>query len=334
VQPRLTSAIVMPTVDGFLQDVRVVTTETSHFLVQTAPNVSHEVVVTDMPQVITMRQNTLHALAGCFENVLAQRFGIERWQIAMPEDGRPLCVNLSHDEVAVTWIRCLHVVTILEGDRGPQPTRSQAGRRLDESGSGLSVTRRKTPYAASRNQRADIGAGINGNNIVPSDPRSLALARRRRNSPHDQQISSAECELALIESAQTGLRGGTMSTQRWMARCALIAAALSVTFGGVARVEAGGQAPPTAKAVANAIDGEESAHLQHGARPLRGLSRFAPEELRAAFGVTSAPQNNSFVTRWRPPRRATATLDAHPVACETANGPSRPCQHRRPPKRV
>ena len=126
-QPRLISASVMPTVDRFLQDVRIATAETSHFLMQTVPNVSHEVVVTDIPQVITMRQNTLHALLVA-SRTLAQRLGIERWQIAMPEDDRPLVVNLSHDEIAVIWIRCLHVVTILEGDRGPQPTdRKQAG---------------------------------------------------------------------------------------------------------------------------------------------------------------------------------------------------------------
>jgi hypothetical protein len=169
VQPRLTSAIVMPTVDGFLQDVRVATTEASHFLMQTVPNVSHEVVVTDIPQVITMRQNTLHAPAGRFENVLAQRLGIERWQIAMPEDHRPLVVNLSHDEIAVTWIRCLHEVTLLEGDRGPQPT----DRKQDGGWMNLAVALRDLVGKRSMGPLAigvpDIAAGINGNNIVPSD---------------------------------------------------------------------------------------------------------------------------------------------------------------------
>ena len=99
-QPRLASAIVMPAVDGFLEDVRIMTAETSHFLMQPVPNVSHEVVVTDLPKIISMRENTLDAHAGRFDHMLAHDLGVQGWQVPMPEDDLPLVLNVAHRDTA------------------------------------------------------------------------------------------------------------------------------------------------------------------------------------------------------------------------------------------
>ena len=97
VQPSFTAGIVVSAVDGFFQYVRVVTAETGDFLMQPISNMSHKVVVTVIPDLVTMREITLHALTARFDDVLAQRLGIEGRQVAMPEDDLPFVVGLTHN---------------------------------------------------------------------------------------------------------------------------------------------------------------------------------------------------------------------------------------------
>lgn len=84
VQPGLAAHIVVPGVDGLLEDVGVVPAEAGDFLMQPLLRVGHEVVVAAIPELAPMREVTLDAHAGRFDHVLAEWLAVERWQLAMP----------------------------------------------------------------------------------------------------------------------------------------------------------------------------------------------------------------------------------------------------------
>lgn len=86
-QPGLAARVIVPAVNRFFQDVGIVPAETDHFLMQPITNMRHEILMTAIPELVTMCEVTLHAHAGCFDDVFVHGFGVQGRQVAMPVDG-------------------------------------------------------------------------------------------------------------------------------------------------------------------------------------------------------------------------------------------------------
>ena len=85
-QPRLTGAIVVPTVDRFLEDMGVVTAKPADFLTQPMLRAGHQVLIAAIPQVAAACEAPGHTHAVRLDDVLGEWFGIQRWELTMPVD--------------------------------------------------------------------------------------------------------------------------------------------------------------------------------------------------------------------------------------------------------
>ena len=85
-QPRLARGIVVAAVDGFVEHVRVVAAETRHFLLDAFPCRRHQLRVAPIPELVAMRQSTLHAAARRLDDVFVEYLGVDRRQLAVPVD--------------------------------------------------------------------------------------------------------------------------------------------------------------------------------------------------------------------------------------------------------
>src|SRR5688572_33134922 len=85
-QPGLTGAIVVPTVDRFLEDMGVVTAKPADFLTQPMLRAGHQVLIAAIPQVAAACEAPGHTHAVRLDDVLGEWFGIQRWELTMPVD--------------------------------------------------------------------------------------------------------------------------------------------------------------------------------------------------------------------------------------------------------
>jgi hypothetical protein len=63
---------------GFIQHVRVATSETHDLLFQSHADLRHQVVVALTPQLVAMSQHAWHTATRRFDDMLPHRLGIER----------------------------------------------------------------------------------------------------------------------------------------------------------------------------------------------------------------------------------------------------------------
>jgi hypothetical protein len=79
VQPRFAGHVVTTAVYRFVQDVCIITAETTDFLIEPVVSVFAQLAVTPIPQLVPVRERALDALTRSFENVFADDLGIDRW---------------------------------------------------------------------------------------------------------------------------------------------------------------------------------------------------------------------------------------------------------------
>jgi hypothetical protein len=85
-QPGLTRGIVVPRLDGFVVDVRIMAAEASDLLDQSGVSVGYELLVTPTPQLIVVAEGPRHTTTLRFHGVVGHHFRIEWRQVAVPVD--------------------------------------------------------------------------------------------------------------------------------------------------------------------------------------------------------------------------------------------------------
>ena len=84
-QPGFARRAVVSGVNGFIEHVRVVASETEDLLVQSCGSFGHQILITLVPQFALMKKCAGNALARGFDNIFGHGIGLERRQLAMPE---------------------------------------------------------------------------------------------------------------------------------------------------------------------------------------------------------------------------------------------------------
>jgi hypothetical protein len=76
----------MPTVDGFIKHVRVVTAKAHNLLFQAFTGFSHQIPIALVPQFVSMHERARNPATRRFDNMLGHGIGIERRQLTVPVD--------------------------------------------------------------------------------------------------------------------------------------------------------------------------------------------------------------------------------------------------------
>src|SRR6266487_784670 len=86
VNPGLSCSVVVPWLDSLAQHVRVVATEAHNLLFEPAIRAIHQLAITGIPDVVAARECSRDAIARRLDGMVADWFGVERRQLAMPID--------------------------------------------------------------------------------------------------------------------------------------------------------------------------------------------------------------------------------------------------------
>lgn len=78
-EPALTGHVVVAAVDGFIQHVRVITTETDNLLLQPGARSNHQIFVALIPQFISMSQRVQYSRTGRLNDMLTHLLSV-KWR--------------------------------------------------------------------------------------------------------------------------------------------------------------------------------------------------------------------------------------------------------------
>ena len=83
-KPGFVGGVVVTRIDGFLEDMGKMPFQAGHFLLEPDAGLIHEIGLTLVPELVSMGKPAGDAPPRCFDDVLAEDFGVHRWQIAVP----------------------------------------------------------------------------------------------------------------------------------------------------------------------------------------------------------------------------------------------------------